>query len=203
MGRASRLGRGTPGTATLVAALVLAATSPAPAQRPDASPSPGGGLKWTLLDAVGFGGIGFGLGLAATWDMEGEGIGPPESALAVVGGTTAAGIVAGAFIGRRAQHGIGEGRPVGGAHRAAVLGGVVAAGAVLGALGAIPLVNGEGEGTPLGSDEQTVLLTTLAGGGLGALYAWKHSDELSGGSLRVTPAVSKATGYGVRIRTSF
>lgn len=160
-------------------------------------------MKWVLLDAVGYGGVGFGLGLAAAWGIEGDDIGPPASALAVVGASTAAGVVAGFLIGRRARNRIADGMPVEGAHRAAVIGGVVGAGAVLGALAAFPLVNGEGEGTPLGSDEQTVLLTTLAGGALGSLYAWKHSDELSGGTLRVTPAISRTTGYGLRVRVGF
>ncbi len=147
--------------ATIVACLVLGLASPAAAQ-PEASPTSDGGMKWVLLDALGYGGVGFGLGLAAAWGMEGDDFGPPASALAVVGVSTAAGAVAGALIGRRARNRIAEGMPVEGAHRAAVVGGVVAAGAALGALAAVPLVNGEGEGTPLGSDEQTVLLTTLA-----------------------------------------
>lgn len=189
--------------ATVVACLVLGVASPAAAQ-PGASPTSDGGMKWVLLDAVGYGGVGFGLGLAAAGNMENDdGIGPPGSALAVIGATTAAGIVTGTLIGRRARNRIIEGKPVTGVHRAAVIGGVVGAGATLSALAAVPLINGEGEGTPLGSDEQTVLLMTLAGGALGSLYAWKHSDELSGGALRVTPTISEATGYGVRIRTSF
>lgn len=190
------------GATTIVACLVLGAASPAAAQ-PEPEPTSDGGMKWVLLDAVGYGGVGFGLGLAAAWDIEGDDFGPPASALLVVGASTAAGVVTGALIGRRARSRIAEGRPVEGAHHAAVVGGVVAAGAILGALAAVPLVNGEGEGTPLGSDEQTVLLTTLAGGALGSLYAWKHSDELSAGALRVTPTISETTGYGVRIRTRF
>lgn len=191
-----------PALPVLLAGLLLGFALPAAAQT-DAPPASTGGMKWTLLDAVGYGGLGFGLGLVAAADMEGDDIGPPGSALAVLGATTAAGFVAGAVIGRRAQNRIAEGRPVEGAHRAAVNGGVVMAGAILGTLAAIPLVNSEGEGTPLGSDEQTVGLMALVGGGLGSLYAWRHSGELSPRTISVAPAISGTAGYGMRLRMSF
>lgn len=151
----------------------------------------------------GYGGLGFGLGLAVAWDMEGSDIGPPGTAVAVVGATTAAGIVAGTLIGNRARKTIAEGERIGGGHRAAVIGGVVLAGGTLGALAAVPLINSEGEGTALGSDEQTFALLALAGGALGSLYAWKQSDELSSRSIGVAPAVSGSAGYGLRLRMSF
>lgn len=191
-----------PGMTILAVCLVLGVVVPAAAQTP-ASPTPDGGVKWSLYDAVGYGALGFGLGLAATWDMEGSGFGPPGAAVAIVGATTAAGIVAGAVIGNRAQRAVAEGRRVDGAHRAAVIGGVVLAGGTLGALAAVPLINSEGEGTALGSDEQTFALLALAGGALGSLYAWKHSDELSSRSIGVAPAVSESAGYGLRLRMSF
>lgn len=191
-----------PAIPVLLAGLLLGVAHPAAAQT-DAPPVSTGGMKWTVLDAVGYGGLGFGLGLVAAADMEGDGIGPPGSALAVIGATTAAGIVAGAVIGRRGQNRIAEGRPVEGGHRAAVTAGVVMAGATLGALAAVPLVNSEGEGTPLGSDELTVGLTVIAGGVLGSLYAWRHSGELSPRTISVAPAISGTAGYGMRLRTSF
>lgn len=186
------------GVSILAATLVLGVAIPAAAQT-DALSNPGAGVKWSVIDAVGYGGLGFGLGLAVAWDMEGSDFGPPGTAVAVVGATTAAGIVAGTLIGNRARKTIAEGERLGGGHRGAVIGGVILAGGTLGALAAVPLINAEGEGTALGSDEQTVALMALAGGALGSLFAWMHSDELASRSVSVAPAVFGRAGYGLRM----
>lgn len=184
-------------------AMILALALAAPAAAQTDPPPADGGARWGLYDAVGYGGLGFGLGLAAAWDMEGSGFGPPGEALALIGATTVAGVVAGALIGHRAGDAVADGREVGGAHRAATLGGVVLAGAALGTLAAVPLVNGEGEGTPLGSDEQTVALLTAAGGALGAVFAWHQSDKLAPRGVSLTPTVTGSAEYGMRLRIRF
>lgn len=187
---------------TMAAALMLmllGVATPATAQTSD-SPDSGGEIRWSLINAVGYGGLGFGVGLVATWDLEGSDFGPPGAALAVIGATTVAGTVAGAIIGRRARNAIARGRSLSGAHRAAVMGGVVMAGGTLGAVAAVPLINAEGEGTFLGSDERTVTLLVLAGGALGSVYVWKQRDRLAFRSVRLTPVLSGTRGYGFHIR---
>lgn len=167
--------------------------SPATSQERSAGP------KWTFIDAVGYAGLGFGAGLAATWDLEGSGLGPPGEALAVVAATTLAGGVTGAVLGRRAESAAARGRRVGGLHRAAVLGGAALAGGTLGALAAAALVNPSVEGTPLGSDEQTVTLLVLAGTGAGAAYAWSRSEALESRSLAIAPVFLEGGRRGVRV----
>lgn len=62
----------------------------------DGSPIARSPSNWSVIDAVGYAGLGFATGLLTTWDMEGTGFGPPESALIVLGVTTVAGTVVGA-----------------------------------------------------------------------------------------------------------
>ena len=186
----------------IVAAILVFGVHTPTAAQTNGPPMPGG-MKWSLIDAIGYGGLGFGVGLITTWDMEGSDLGPPGTALAVTAATTVAGTVAGAMIGKRAQNTMAEGGRLGGAHRAAVVGGVIMAGGTVGAVAAIPLINGEGEGTFLGSDEQTVALLVLAGGALGSVFAWKQRDQLAFRSVSVTPALVGIGRYGLHMRVSF
>ncbi len=62
----------------------------------DGSPIARSPSNWSVIDAVGYAGLGFATGLLTTWDMEGTGFGPPESALIVLAVTTVAGTVVGA-----------------------------------------------------------------------------------------------------------
>lgn len=167
------------------------------------SPVAASPANWSLIDAVGYAGFGFGAGLAATWDLEGSGFGPPDAALVIIGATTVAGAVAGAMTGSRAEQTISEGRRLGGAHRAAVAGGAVLAGATLGAVSAIPLINSEGEGTFLGSDERTVSLLVLTGGALGFLYVRSKWDQLAVRSVSLAPALSASGAFGMQMRARF
>lgn len=159
--------------------------------------------SWRVIDAVGYGGLGFGLGVAATWDLEGEGFGPPDAALVAVGAGTVAGLTVGAMLGGRADRAIADGRAVGGPHRAAVLGGGVLAGGTLGALAAVPFINSEGEGTFLGSDETTFGVFVVTGAALGSLYTWRRSDQLSSGHASVTPVLGPGGERGIRLRIGF
>jgi hypothetical protein len=162
-----------------------------------------GGARWGVVDAIGYGGLGFGLGLMASWDMEGSGFGPPGAAVAAVGVTTVLGTVAGAVIGTRAQRAIAAPGELDGAHRVAVIAGGLMAGGTLGSLVAVPLINGEGEGTFLGSDERTVVLLALAGTALGSVYVWTHRAEFSSSGVNLTPEISGRGEYGIRLRVAF
>lgn len=117
-------------------AVILWLASPAAATAQGADPSGTAvGSKWALIDGLGYGGVGFGLGLLAAWDMDnsgpGSGFGPPDEAVVIVGLSTLAGLVGGGIIGHRARRAIEEGRPLGETHRLAVMGGGVVAGGVL------------------------------------------------------------------------
>lgn len=191
--------RSTRAGCSLFLILLLGVSIPATAQSNGTSGS-SDGAKWGLIDGLGYGGLGFGLGVAATWNMESNHFGPPGEALVIIGASTVAGTILGAVVGSRAQRTITAGRSLEGPHRIAVIGGAVTAGGTLGALASIPLIEGQGEGTVFGSDEQTFTLLGLAGGVLGALYVWKHRNEFSSRNVSLTPVITRVAGYGLRIR---
>lgn len=174
--------------------------TPALAQSDLAPPGERPGVHWTVLDAIGYAGVGFGLGLLATWDLEGDDFGPPPLALVIIGSGTAAGLVGGALIGQRARRAVAMGRDPTPAHRAAALAGVALAGGALGALAAVPLIDPAGQGTPIGSDERTVLVLTAAGTALGGLFAWSQRGSLRASGVRVTPEARRDGGYGIGVR---
>lgn len=185
--------------AAVIIGLILGRYSPAMAQSGGSSDQEGG-FDWSLLDAIGYGGLGFGVGLLAAWDMEGADIGPPGEALALVAGATLAGTLGGWIMGDRAEDAIARGHELRSAHRAAVIAGVVLAGGTAGALASIPFVNSEGEGTPFGSDERTVALLVGAGAVLGSLYVWMRRDELIHPRFRIAPALPGPNRYGLQVR---
>jgi hypothetical protein len=159
-------------------------------------PESGGG-RWALVDAVGYGGVGFVAGLAAAWDSEiGEGF-------ATVALSSLAGTAVGAVVGHHASRRIRRGEPPSGASRFAVSAGSVFAGATLGACAAVPLISGEGEGTPLGSDEST--LAILMGGGtlLGFWYLARHNGDFDGTRVGITPIRTIDAGYGLRVSVRY
>jgi hypothetical protein len=212
-----------------VLASLLACPAPVGAQV-DHSRHGEGGLKWVVADAIGYGGIGFGLGVLVARAVAGSGGGPvqpPDAAqlsggsftsryalgnldlvsapdgttLAIVAAATMAGAGAGTMIGLHARRIAAGGGYVEGIHRAAVLGGGVLAGGTLGALAAVPLVAGHREGTPLGSDEQTVVLLVGGGAFVGALFVGRYRHELGSRSISVTPSpVGTRKGVDVRVR---
>ena len=167
------------------------------AQLPAQPQYEGGSGRWTLVNAVGYGGVGFLAGLAAAWDSD------MDEGVATIGLTTLAGVVTGAAIGHGASSRIRRGEPVGGTSRFAVSAGTILAGATLGACAAVPLINGEGAGTPLGSDETA--LGILMGGGtlLGAWYLSRHAGELSGARLGITPIRTRDSAYGLRVSVRY
>jgi hypothetical protein len=164
---------------------------PAPARTED------GTGRWTLVNAVGYGGVGFLAGVAAAWDSEiGEGV-------ATIGLTSLAGTAIGAAIGSHASSRIRRGEPLGGTSRFAVSTGALLAGATLGACAAVPLINGEGEGTPLGSDESALAITMGAGTLLGVWYLRRHSSEFDGARVGITPIRTIDSAYGLRVSVRY
>jgi hypothetical protein len=214
---------------SFVLASLPAGPAPVGAQVDDALHG-GGGLKWVVADAIGYGGLGFGLGVlvaraversggapvqpAASVQLSGGsytshyglgnldlGYGPDGTTLALVAAATMVGAVAGGMVGLDARRIATGGGRVEGLHRTAVLGGGVLAGGTMGALAAVPLVAGPGEGTPLGSDEQTVALLVGSGAFMGALFVRKYRHELGTKSISVTPSsVGRGVAVQVRVR---
>ena len=157
----------------------------------------GGTGRWALVDAMGYGGVGFMAGLAAAWDADiGEGF-------ATVGLGTLAGVVTGAAIGGHASSRIRNGEQPGGVSRFLASAGAVLGGATLGACAAVPLINGEGAGTSLGSDEST--LAVLMGGGtlLGVWYLYRHNSDFDGPRLGISPIRTRDSAYGLRVAMRF
>lgn len=193
-----RPGKRQPGSAVRVFlfVLTLATASPATAQR-ESPPASTEGVKWGVVDAIGYGGLGFGVGLISAWDLE------YGSGALVVGAASLAGTIAGAVIGRRASQTLAADGQLGAGHRVAVIGGAIMAGGTLGTLAAVPLINGEGEGTFLGSDETTVAVLAVAGGALGSLFVWRHRDELASRSVGIAPGLFGKAALGLRVRLEF
>ena len=157
----------------------------------------GGGGRWALVDALGYGGVGFVAGLAAAWDSEiGEG-------LATVALSSLAGTAVGAVIGGRASSRIRRGEPLGGASRFAVSAGSILAGATLGACAAVPLINGEGEGTPLGSDESALAILMGGGTALGFWYLARHNGDFDSARVGITPIRTIDSAYGLRVSVRY
>lgn len=194
MWKSSRLLTGV--LAILATSAALGAHTPAAAQS-DAGRATVGSAKWTIVDAIGYAGLGFGLGLMAAWDQE------PEAGRAIVAAAAATGLLTGGLIGHRAGSIINGGGQLNGAHRTAALAGAVMAGATLGALAAVPLINPDGEGTFLGSDEQTVMTLVLAGVVLGSVFAWRNRRELAFRNMDVMPARFGDGHYGLGVRLRF
>ena len=178
-------------------ALACATASSATAQ--DEAIAPATGPAWGFLDALGYGGLGFGLGVMVGAGMPSDNFGPSGTALGVIAGSTIAGVVGGAMIGGRARRALSRDQVISPGHRAAVAGGVVLAGATLGAVAAIPLISSEGEGTPLGSDEQTFSLLAGGGAALGASYLLAQWHHL-GNRVSAAPIIREPGQYGLVLR---
>jgi hypothetical protein len=160
-------------------ALLFGLQSSGIAQRtPEAPANPAPPLG--VLNAIGYGGLGVGLGALSGTASCKSGCSWDEEIGSVVGRAVlgaAAGLIGGDMIGNGARRKLARGEPLGTGHSFAVASVVVLAGATLGALAAVPLIAPSGEGTPLGSDEQTFALLATGGATLGALYLasrWKR-----------------------------
>jgi len=153
--------------------------------------------QWTLVNAIGYGGVGFLAGIAAASDQE---IGAAAGTIAL---GSIVGVAAGVAVGRRASSRIRAGEPLGGASRFAVSAGTILAGATLGACAAVPLINGEGAGTPLGSDESTLGILMGTGTLLSAWYLRRHIDEFNGRQVGIAPIRTIDSAYGLRVSVRY
>jgi hypothetical protein len=179
-----------------VVALALSLSSPLTAQV-DEGAKDGSGPPWALLDAIGYGAIGCGLGVMTGWEST------YSAFYGTVAAMTVAGICTGATIGNRAQKALAQGQPLATGHRRAVIAGVVMAGASLGALASVRLIQPAGEGTPLGTDQQTLALMSTAGAVVGYLYAWSNRDRLTPRRVVVFPALRESGRYALNVQMCF
>jgi hypothetical protein len=167
------------------------------AQSPARLESEGPRGRWGLVDALGYGGVGFLAGLAAAWDSEiGEGV--TRVAL-----SSLAGVVAGAAIGGHASNRIRRGEEVGGMSQFLVSTGTILGGATLGACAAVPLISGAGEGTPLGSDGTAMAILMGGGAVLGVWYLNRHRGDFSGARLGIAPIRTVDSAYGLRVSVRY
>lgn len=160
-------------------------------------PARADGQSWALVDGLGYGAVGTGVGAMAAWDLD------YDEGFAVIVLATGAGIAVGALVGHAADTRLARGEALGSGHQAAVVVGSVLAGTTLGALASAALINGEGEGTFLGSDETTFAALTIGGTALGAAVTWWRRDALRPRGVSVSPAVSPEGGAGLRVRVTF
>jgi hypothetical protein len=180
-------------------ALPLLAVSTSAAAQTD-QPGHGSGPPWTLVGAIGFGGVGFGVGALSTWNMPSDDFGPAGRTLAIVAATTALGTMSGAMIGNAARRRHGRNEPLAPGQQIAVVAGSVLAGATLGALAAVPLISSDDEGTPLGTDETTFGILTGGGAALGVLYAVSQRHWIGGSRVVVSPGLRGPGQYQLRAK---
>lgn len=185
----------------LVTGLTLMYSTPARAQT--RLPDPEGHAPWPLIDSLGYGALGLGLGVLVASSMEpSSGFGPDGGQVVSILLGTIGGTVAGLEIGGRAIQKSDARRLGSGHHTAAVLG-TVFLGAGLGALAAVPQVSGEETDTSFGSDEETVTLFTMVGTGLGALGAWWLWGDLTPNGIAVAPTMTTGGELGLQLGTRF
>jgi hypothetical protein len=127
---------------------------------------------------------------------------PTEFVVGVIGGGMT-GLILGGALASSANRGVAEGRPVGAGTLTALSVGSVAGGALLGlSVGAL-LINNDGPGTVLGSDEQTALVTALAGAGFGVFYLSRRWGALTGRPVEIVPAVGTDGQVALRATVRF
>lgn len=176
-------------------AVMVVAAPPIGAQSPTYSRS--APIKWAVLDAIGYGGIGAVLGTAV--GVAASNSCPFGSCTGVVIGFlggAAGGALAGATLGLHARGVIERGDRLGDGARVGVILGTVFAGTTAGAMSSFFLINGDGAGTPLGGDEVTFGMLTLTGTALGVFVAARNADELSAQRISISPAIGKGQ-YGI------
>jgi hypothetical protein len=167
-------------------------------------PGNASGPPWTLVGAIGYGGVGFGAGALLTWNMPSDNfVGPSDRALAIVAATTALGTLSGAIIGSTARRRHGRNERLSTGQQIAVVAGSVLAGATLGALAAVPLISSDGEGTPLGTDETTFGILTAGGGALGVLYAVSQRHWIGGSRVEINQGFRGLRQYELRAQLRF
>ena len=160
---------------------------------------------WSVLDAIGYGGIGASVGLLVGFLCDFE---HPRSAWAnhipMMGGAVGAlGGALGAFvIGHRAEARLARGEPLGGSHRNAVAAGPIVGGAALGALATIALLSGDSYRTPE-EEARTAKVLILGGAALGTLSVLSQWPTLVTRGVVISPAIRGPRDYGIQIRAAF
>lgn len=150
--------------------------------------------QWAIMDAVGYGGAGFLVGIAAAWESE---------SFATIGAFTVAGVVAGTVIGRHVSQQAAAGAAPGAASRFFASTGALLAGTTLGAMVAVPLISNEGSRTPLGSDETTAAVLMTAGTALGGVFLVQHNKDFSRTRVAFAPIRTRESAYGLRVAVRY
>jgi hypothetical protein len=159
---------------------------------------------WGLINAIGYGAIGAGVGFAAAVAMSGNRLGPSDAALATLAGTTLVGTTVGAIIGGKAQRTLARRQPIGLRHESAVVTGTILGGAALGALASAALIAPSGDGPEEGeNDALTFSALTIGGAALASWYVSGHRDRLRSWRVGLTPAVMKSGSYAVNVRVQY
>jgi hypothetical protein len=144
---------------------------------------------WTFINAVGYGVLGFGVGLGVGVAASPNSIGWNDTAMGSILLFTAAGATAGGVIGRRASRHLDQGQPLTRGHRSAVVVGSVLFGGAVGSLAAIPLIAGEEDDTPLGSDAEAYAICTLGGMAVTAILMATKCNNIPVRGLRLVPSI--------------
>lgn len=172
-----------------------------------AGPRPADAQAPRLLTTLGYGAMGATAGGLVTAGAECSGDSgficiPGEFVVGVIGGGVA-GLLLGNALASSANKAVAEGRSVGSGTLTALALGSVAGGALVGlSVGALLINNGE-SGTVLGSDEQTALVTALAGAGFGVFHLSRRWGALTGRPMEVAPSFGTDGRVGVRATARF
>lgn len=161
---------------------------------------------WTLIDGIGYTGLGAAAGVVIAYGPGGscKSFGPCRGQVAAMLITPAIGLVTGVALGHTARTAIASGRPISDAHRTWVSTGGILAGATLGSIAAIPLIGGSSNsGTPLGSDESTWMIFALGGAVAGGVYAAKHESDFLLRTTALGPYRAARGGFGLRAGVRF
>lgn len=144
---------------------------------------------WTFINAVGYGVLGFGVGLGVGVASSPNSIGPSGTAVGSILLFTTAGALGGGVIGGRASKHLDRGQPLSRRHRNAVVVGSVLFGGAVGSLTAIPLIAGEEDDTPLGSDAEAYAICALGGMAVTAILMATKWDNIPVRGLRLVPSI--------------
>jgi len=144
---------------------------------------------WTFINAVGYGVLGFGVGLGVGVASSPNSTGPSGTAVGSMLLFTTAGAIGGGVIGRRASELLDRGHPLTRGHRSAVVVGSVLFGGAVGSLAAIPLIAGEEYDTPLGSDAEAYAICALGGMAVTAILMATKWNDIPIRGLRLVPSI--------------
>ena len=153
---------------------------------------------WPVINAIGYGGVGFGLALANEVNSNHQ----FHTSILVIAGSGALGVGAGIVLGINTNNAIAERGIVPIGLRAASLAGSVLAGATLGTLVYIPLIDNSSEAR--GKNKRTFRITTGTGAAVGALFAASQYRGLTTARrVAVAPYYKGQGAAGLRITMTF